>query len=255
MRTAALGDATSTMVEKKELAEDREGAYVSHKLARQNAGLTQQAISKGAGGDELLQSVMSMLKELNMGMVDMKRQLVDVVVSHETSLQTLATGELDCPRLFVLLPVETSGGSLIGKLMKPKDFVKDKYRLVFLDPVTGNATKCGPGGHGYELAITKDWLLANHKYIADGMKVLKIVCATGRVCGLPLPSAEGLPTNIVSKAEVQAVQSASRARPPPPLNCARRADLSNPGGSHTPPQTSRRCSAARRTWARARPAR
>ena len=49
--------------------------------------------------------------------------------------------------------------------MKPKDFVKDRYRLVFLDPVTGNAVKSGPGeGHGYPLAITKAWLLANHKY-------------------------------------------------------------------------------------------
>ena len=45
--------------------------------------------------------------------------VVDKINSHETSLHSLATGELDCPRLFVLLPLETSGSQL-SMLLKPK---------------------------------------------------------------------------------------------------------------------------------------
>ena len=37
------------------------------------------------------------------------------------------------------------------------------------------------------------------------LKIVKITSAAGRLAGLPLPSCEGLPTSVVSKAEVQAV--------------------------------------------------
>ena len=45
--------------------------------------------------------------------------MVDKINSHETSLHSLATGELNCPRLFVLIPLEKSGSQL-SMLLKPK---------------------------------------------------------------------------------------------------------------------------------------
>ena len=36
-------------------------------------------------------------------------------------------------------------------------FVQDRYRLVFLDPVTGTATPTGPEGTGYVVELPKKW--------------------------------------------------------------------------------------------------
>ena len=57
--------------------------------------------------------------ELSNGMRELKSGVVDKIQSHETSLHSLATGELECPRLFVLLPLEKSGSQL-SMLLKPK---------------------------------------------------------------------------------------------------------------------------------------
>jgi len=73
--------------------------------------------------------------------------------SLERSLNRLAEGELDCPRLFVLLPMQASSSKLM-QLIK-REFLKDKYRLIFLDPVTGCAVRCGPDGEGYKLEVPK----------------------------------------------------------------------------------------------------
>ena len=134
--------------------------------------------------------------------------MVDKIKSHETSLHSLATGELDCPRLFVLIPLEKSGSQL-SMLLKPKvpppavikpvrtrdapigraftrwlhhflaiirhlmarigpspcwqSFVKDSYRLIFLDAVTGLASRCGVDGQGYRIELPSQWLMDNRK--------------------------------------------------------------------------------------------
>ena len=108
----------------------------------------------------MLLDVMSMLSDLSISMTSLQKQ----VSVHETSLSALAQGELDCPRLFVLLPLEQSS-SLLSRLRKPRDYITNKYRLVFLDPVTGFATKTGPDGHGYQLEVPKAWLVENKRYI------------------------------------------------------------------------------------------
>jgi hypothetical protein len=124
--------------------------------------------------------------------------------SNKRSLIRLAEGELDCPRLFVLLPMEASSSKLM-QLVK-REFLKDKYRLVFLDPVTGCAVRCGPDGNGYKMEMPKKWLIENRKIISAGLRIVKMTAAAGCVAGLPLGSFKGLPSQAVSKAEVEAVK-------------------------------------------------
>jgi hypothetical protein len=140
---------------------------------------------------------------------DMFRQAMqELSESVERSLIRLAEGELDCPRLFVLLPMEKSSSKLM-QLVK-REFVKDKYRLVFLDPVTGCAVRCGPEGNGYKLEVPKKWLVENRKIISAGLRIVKMTAAAGCVAGLPLEAVMGLPSQAVSKAEVEAVKMFER---------------------------------------------
>ena len=77
------------------------------------------------------------------------------VASHEMSLASLAAGELECPRLFVLLPEVEASSKLSRLLNRARTIVKDRFRLVFLDRVTGCATSCGREGKGYLLELPK----------------------------------------------------------------------------------------------------
>ena len=120
---------------------------------------------------------------------------------------TVTKDELACPRLFVLLPESAGLSSLLHKLTRPKDLVVDRYRLVFLDAVTGYYSPTGPDGHGYKIELPKAWLVDNLPYIDAGLKVAKIAAACGRLSGLPIPACAGLPTAIVAKAEVQALDA------------------------------------------------
>ena len=126
------------------------------------------------------------------------------------SLRRVSSGELECPRLFVLLPQEDTRGSNPLLRLRPQKFLKDKYRLTFLDPVSGYATRCGPDGKGYALELPKKWIVDNRKYIDYGLKLVKISAASGRLLGLPIASAADLPSSIVSQAELQAVSNFER---------------------------------------------
>ena len=97
-------------------------------------------------------------------------------------------------------------------LSRARPFECGRYRLVFLDPLTGCAARCGPDGHGYKLELPKKWLLENRKIISTGLKMVKICAAAGRLTGLPLPSAAGLPTQAVSKAHVPDLMALGRHR-------------------------------------------
>lgn len=44
-------------------------------------------------------------------------------------------------------------------------------------------------------------------YISAGLQVVKLASAVGRLSGLPIPACAGLPTNIVAKAEMQALDT------------------------------------------------
>jgi hypothetical protein len=97
--------------------------------------------------------------------------------------------ELECPRLFLLLPQEAPQHSRLKRLLhRVESVVKDKYRLVFLDPVTGCYVRTGPEGDGYHIELPQAWLMQHHKRIADGLTIIKWTAALGRIAGLPLPS-------------------------------------------------------------------
>ena len=58
--------------------------------------------------------------------------------------------------------------------------------------------------------MPKKWLVENHQIISYGLQIVKMSAAVGRAVGLPLPSASGLPSEVVSKAEVEAVKTFER---------------------------------------------
>lgn len=180
----------------------------SHGLVRQHAFMARSQMPGGTEG-ELASAVTAMLQQQSSmflkAMREMQQSVDGKMLSMERSLGRLAEGELDCPRLFVLLPMEASSSRLM-QLVK-REFLKDKYRLVFLDPVTGYASHCGKDGQGYKLELPKKWLVENRATISAGLKVVKVCAAAGRLLGLPLPSAAGLPSQAVSKAEVEAVKT------------------------------------------------
>ena len=200
---AAQGDATTTAAEQTELAEEKAALETSQGLLRQHAFAALSQMPGGTGG-ELASALSAMLQRQS----DMFRQAMQEteakMQSFERSLSRLAEGELDCPRLFVLLPMEASSSKLM-QLVK-REFLKDKYRLVFLDPVNGCAVRCGPDGEGYKMEVPKKWLVENRKIISAGLRIVKMTAAAGCVAGLPLESVKGLPSHAVSKAEVEAVK-------------------------------------------------
>ena len=209
---AAQGDATTTAAEQTQLAEEKAGLETSQGLLRQNAFAVLSQMPGGTSG-ELASALSVMLQHQS----DMVRQAMQDVISEfkdevfselkgvKRSLSRLAEGELDCPRLFVLLPMEKSSSKLM-QLVK-REFLKDKYRLVFLDPISGRAVRCGPDSDGYKLEVPKKWLVENREIISYGLQIVKMSAAVGRAVGLPLPSASGLPSEVVSKAEVEAVKT------------------------------------------------
>ena len=200
----AQDDARTTAAEQSDLAEEKAALETSQGLLRQHAFAVLSQMPGGTGG-ELASALGAMLQQQS----DMFRQAMqELSESVERSLIRLAEGELDCPRLFVLLPMEASSSKLM-QLVK-REFLKDKYRLVFLDPVTGCAVPCGPDGDGYKLEMPKKWLVENRKIISAGLRIVKMTAAAGCVAGLPLQSVKGLPSQAVSKAEVEAVKTFER---------------------------------------------
>jgi serine/threonine protein kinase len=207
---AAQGDATTTAAEQSDLAEEKAALETSQGLLRQHAFAVLSQMPGGTGGElasalsAMLQQQSDMFRQAMQELSELKVETESKMQRVERSLGRLAEGELDCPRLFVLLPMEASSSKLM-QLVK-REFLKDKYRLVFLDPVTGCAVPCGPDGDGYKLEMPKKWLVENRKIISAGLQIVKMTAAAGCVAGLPLESVKGLPSQAVSKAEVEAVK-------------------------------------------------
>jgi tRNA A-37 threonylcarbamoyl transferase component Bud32 len=200
----------ATESEAKELAEEQEGAVASGKLAAQHAENTRTAISRMPGGEALLAEVVAMMAEMKADVLKLSAE----VASHDNSLSSLTVGELDCPRLVIVLPVQPPASRLKRLMHRMDAFVKDRYRLFFLDPVSGCATPTGPDGSGYEVELPTKWLVEHAKHISDGLKVAKLVMSAGRLLGLPLVSLAidaidnaGLPSEAMSQAERHLVRS------------------------------------------------
>ena len=115
---------------------------------------------------------------------------------------------LDTPRLVFIQPADVESKSMAKRLAsKLKGIAKDKFRLSFLDPVTGVCVPTGNDGLGYIITLPKEWLVKHGKHLRDGLMVVKLACAIGRIAGLPLPDMIGLPKEVVTKAEARAVKA------------------------------------------------
>ena len=199
LRVAKQG---ATESEANELKEEEEGAEVAGALVEQHAEKTKEAIAKMPGGDKMLQEVLAMMAEMK----DAVSKLSQEVEAHDMSLSSLTVGELDVPRLVIFLPVQPPASRLKRLLHRATGFVKDRYRLIFLDPVSGNATPTGPDGTGYQVEMPVKWLAEHARALNDGFKVAKVALAAGRMLGLPV-DVHGLPNEVVSAAEMQALRS------------------------------------------------
>ena len=104
-------------------------------------------------------------------------QVRQEVRTSNVTLGSIAMNELDCPRLVFISPYTPPEKRTIKTRVTEKitKAVKDRHRLIFLDPVTGTAVPCGPDGQGYVLKLPSKFLQQHGSKIRDGLIVLKLV--------------------------------------------------------------------------------
>lgn len=104
-------------------------------------------------------------------------QVRQEVRTSNVTLGSIAMNELDCPRLVFITPYTPPEKRTIKTRVTEKitKAVKDRHRLIFLDPVTGTAVPCGPDGQGYVLKLPSKFLQQHGSKIRDGLIVLKLV--------------------------------------------------------------------------------
>jgi len=162
-----------------------------------------QAILYEGGNADLMKQVMMMMAEMKATLVEVRQE---VRVSNVT-LGSIAMNELDCPRLVFITPYTPAEKRTILTRVSDKvtKAVKDRHRLIFLDPITGTAVPCGLDGQGYILKLPSKFLKQHGSKIRDGLTVLKLVAGLGKCAGLPLDLG-GMPTEVVSMEEAQAIK-------------------------------------------------
>ena len=86
------------------------------------------------------------------------------------TLGSIAMNELDCPRLVFITPYTPPEKRTIKTRVTEKitKAVKDRHRLIFLDPVTCAAVPCGKDGQGYVLNLPTEFLSAHGNQIKVG---------------------------------------------------------------------------------------
>ena len=75
-------------------------------------------------------------------------QVRQEVRTSNVTLGSIAMNELDCPRLVFITPYTPAEKRTIKSRVSDKVMgaVKDRHRLIFLDPITGTAVPCGTDG-------------------------------------------------------------------------------------------------------------
>ena len=123
------------------------------------AAAAKQLLTDG-GHAELLHTLMQMVHGLSTKLEEVK----DEVRSGNVTLESIAIGELDTPRLVFIQPADVESKSMAKRLAsKLKGIAKDKFRLSFLDPVTGVCVPTGNDGLGYIITLPKEWLVKHGK--------------------------------------------------------------------------------------------
>ena len=129
--------------EKAELDEEREGLETTRAGVEARSAAA-QAVLKEGGHNALLLQVMDMVQRMSASLEEVKKE----VKSASVTLGSLAMDELDCPRLVFITPYTPPEKRTIKTRVTEKitKAVKDRHRLIFLDPVTGTAVPCGSDG-------------------------------------------------------------------------------------------------------------
>jgi len=193
-----------TVAQERELKDERAGLMITVECATRTSKAAQGQLLKATGNDDAMQQIMLMIQTMRDEQKAMLEQIQSDVTANANTLTSVALGELDCPRLVMILPSHAKKGLLARATSK----IKDRYVLVFLDPVTGCAVPCGRDGKGYQVTLPSQWLLDNGPRIRDGLRVAKLLLGAGQLAGLPIDS-RCLPTEVVSKREAEAVAKMS----------------------------------------------
>ena len=189
-----------TAAQERELKDERAGLMITMECASRASEAAKGQLLKASGNDDTLQQIMLMIQNMRDEQKAMLEQIQSGVAANSNTLTSLALGELDCPRLVMVLPNHSKKSMLARATSK----VKDRYTLIFLDPVTGFVVPCGRDGKGYQVTLPKHWLVEHGPRIRDGLRVAKLLLGAGQLAGLPIDSAS-LPTEVVGKREAEAV--------------------------------------------------
>ena len=193
-------DSRLTNAQERELKDERAGLAITMECAARASEAAKGQLLKATGGDDAMQQIMLMIQSMRDEQKAMLEQIQNDVTANSNTLTSIALGELDFPRLVMILPNHAKKSVLARATSK----VKDRYVVVFLDPVTGCAVPCGQDGKGYQVTLPAQWLVDNGPRIRDGLRVAKLLLGAGKLAGLPLDAA-CLPTEVVSKREAEAV--------------------------------------------------
>lgn len=201
--TTSTSPSTASSLTESQIAaivEERASLAVTKAMAEANARDAQRMLESEAGAAASAETVAELRKMLA-EMANSLAKVQDDVRYANTTLDSLAMGELDYPRLVFIMP-EKPAGNLIARV---RGRVVDKFRLHFMDPVSGAMVRCGKDGLGYQLTIKKKWLVEHGGRISDGLRVMKAMLAVGNLVGLPIPDVRGMPVEVVTRAEARAV--------------------------------------------------
>ena len=189
--------------EKAELDEEREGLETTRAGVEARSAAA-QAVLKEGGHNALLLQVMDMVQRMSASLEEVKKE----VKSASVTLGSLAMDELDCPRLVFIMPHIPPDQRTLSRRLSNKLKPQERHRLLFLDPVTGSAMRCGADGLGYIVKLPSQFLLKHAAKLRDGLLVVKLLLSIGSCTGLPGPWAEELvPREVVSQQEALAVQA------------------------------------------------
>ena len=133
-------------------------------------------------------------------------QMLDMLNAQFKMLGSLLHGiDKLAPKLIVFLPVDAApggGDSGVGGsgskarrlptwLKHPRDWLKQRVRVFFVDPVRLSLAPTNDG-NGFEIDFPKPWVAKAMPYVKLALTALKVASAAGRLAGVPIPNVAGL---------------------------------------------------------------
>ena len=100
------------------------------------------------------------------------------------------------PKLICFLPLDAVRGTKADerwwrKAFSPRDWLNERVLIFFFDPIRLRLAPTNPDdngvGQGFEVAFPKAWVAKAMPYVQLGLTTVKILAATGRLAGFPVP--------------------------------------------------------------------